>query len=103
MSLLREVEQGSRDAKPAITAAVAEALGVDVASLADQPYDQHDRPGDRIHAVIPALRRVLAYGGSWPELKAAARIESDVLASSLVADRGLDLRRCPSPAAPAHG
>src|SRR6266511_1200058 len=83
VSLLRKVEQGSRDATPAITAAVAKALGVDVTSLTGQPYDQHGRRRDRIHTLIPALRRALTYWDlppelptpprSWPELEAAAR------------------------------
>ncbi len=82
VSLLRKVEQGSRDATPAITAAVAKALGVDVTSLTGQPYDQHGRRRDRIHTLIPALRRALTYWDlppelptpprSWPELKADA-------------------------------
>ncbi len=77
------VEQGSRDATPTITAAVAKALGVDVTSLTGQPYNEHGRRRDRIHALIPALCRALTYWDlppelptpprSWPELEAAAR------------------------------
>src|SRR5215471_9362489 len=61
LSLLRKVEQGSRDATPALVATVAKALGVDVSSLTGQPYDQHGRHRDRIHALMPDLRRALMY------------------------------------------
>jgi transcriptional regulator with XRE-family HTH domain len=64
VSLLRKVEQGSRDATPALTAAVAKALGVDVTSLTGQPYDQYGRRRDRIHALMPDLRRALTSGVS---------------------------------------
>jgi transcriptional regulator with XRE-family HTH domain len=72
-SLLRKVEQGSRDATPAITAAVAKALGVDVTSLTGQPYDQHGRHRDRVHTHVPALRRALTYWDLPPELPTPPR------------------------------
>ena len=82
VSLLRKVEQGSRDATPAITAAVAKALGVDVTSLTGQPYDQYGRRRDRIHALIPALRRALTYWDLAPELPAPPRSWSDLKADA---------------------
>jgi nucleoside-diphosphate-sugar epimerase len=48
-------------ATPAFTAAVAKILGADVTTLTGQPYDQHGRGRDRIHAAVPALRRALSY------------------------------------------
>ncbi|MGH3999852.1 MAG: helix-turn-helix domain-containing protein, partial [Pseudonocardiaceae bacterium] len=60
-SLLRKVEQGSRDATPVLVAAVAKALSVDVTTLNGQPYDRTGRHPDRIHALIPPLRQALAY------------------------------------------
>jgi hypothetical protein len=50
---LRKVEQGSRDATPALTAAIAKALGVDVTSLTGQPY--YDSRTLRSIAVCNAL------------------------------------------------
>jgi transcriptional regulator with XRE-family HTH domain len=82
ISLLRKVEQGSRDATPAVVAAVAKAVGVDVTSLTGQPYDRHGRHRDRIHALMPDVRRALMYWDlppetatrprPWPELVADA-------------------------------
>jgi transcriptional regulator with XRE-family HTH domain len=67
LSLLRKVEQGSRDATPALVAAVANTLEVAVSALTGQPYDQHGRRRDRIHALIPALRSALTYWDLPPE------------------------------------
>lgn len=54
LSMVRKVEQGKRDATPAFTAAAAKALNIDVTTLTGQPYDQHGRGRDRIHAAMPA-------------------------------------------------
>src|SRR5882757_9786152 len=67
LSLLRKVEQGSRDATPALVAAAARALGVDVTALTGQPYDQDGSRPDRIHALIPQLRQALTYWDLPPE------------------------------------
>jgi transcriptional regulator with XRE-family HTH domain len=67
LSMLRKVEQGSRDATPAVIAAVAKALGVSVNSLTGQPYDQYGQRQDRIHALIPGLRYALTYWDLPPE------------------------------------
>lgn len=83
LSMLRKVEQGSRDATPGLVAAVARTLGVAVSALTGQPYDQHGRHRDRIHSLVPGLRYALTYwdlppetdpAGSrpWPEQLAAA-------------------------------
>src|SRR5439155_7703517 len=68
LSLLRKVEQGSRDATPAVVAAVANALTIDVTALTGQPYDQQGRHQDRIHTLVPALRRALTYWDLPPDL-----------------------------------
>ena len=73
LSLLRKVEQGSRDATPGVVAAVARALDVSVSTLTGQPYDQHGRHRDRVHQHIPALRRALTYWDLPPDLTTAPR------------------------------
>lgn len=73
LSMLRKVEQGSRDATPALVAAVAKALNISVNTLTGQPYDQTGRHRDRVHAQIPALRRSLTYWDLPPHLDAAPR------------------------------
>lgn len=72
-SLLRKVEQGSRDATPVLIASVARALAVDVTTLTGQPYDRGGRRPDRIHSLMPALRRTLAYWETPPSLDTAPR------------------------------
>ncbi|OLB78803.1 MAG: hypothetical protein AUI14_12035 [Actinobacteria bacterium 13_2_20CM_2_71_6] len=67
LSLLRKVEQGARDATPALVAATAKALGVDVTALTGQPYDQDGRRRDRIHALVPQLRQALTYWDLPPD------------------------------------
>ncbi|WP_165486002.1 helix-turn-helix transcriptional regulator [Frankia sp. Cppng1_Ct_nod] len=61
VSLLRKVEQGSRDTTPALVADTARVLAIDVTALTGQPYDQAGRRRDPIHTHIPALRRALTY------------------------------------------
>jgi transcriptional regulator with XRE-family HTH domain len=83
VSLLRKVEQGSRDATPVLVAAVSKILEVDVTTLNGQPYDRDGRHPDRIHSLMPPLRRALGYWDvppipetaprGWAELKADAR------------------------------
>lgn len=68
VSLLRKVEQGSRDATPALVAAVGKARSIDVTTLTGQPYDQGGRNEDRIHRHMPALRRALTYWDLPPQL-----------------------------------
>lgn len=68
LSLLRKVEQGERAATPAMIAACAAALRIEVAQLTGQPYDQEGRQRDPIHALLPELRRALAYWDLPPQL-----------------------------------
>jgi transcriptional regulator with XRE-family HTH domain len=82
VSLLRKVEQGSRDATPAVVAAVAKALGVDVTSLTGQPYDQHGRHRDRVHALMPDVRRALMYWDLPPETPSGPRPWPELVADA---------------------
>ncbi|MFC8796943.1 helix-turn-helix domain-containing protein [Promicromonospora sp. NPDC057138] len=72
-SLLRKVEQGSRDATPVLVAAIANVLEIDVTMLTGQPYDRDGKRPDRIHALIPPLRRALAYWDLPPTPEYAPR------------------------------
>lgn len=82
VSLLRKVEQGSRDATPVVVAAVARALAVDVTTLTGQPYHREGRRPDRIHAHMPALRRALAHWDAAPDLPTAPRSAVELAAAS---------------------
>jgi len=89
LSLLRKVEQGSRDATPAFVAAAARILGVDVTALTGQPYDQTGRRPDRIHSLIPKLRRALTYWDLAPDppsVRALPHLRAE-------AERAAELRR----------
>lgn len=87
LSLLRKVEQGSRDATPALVAAVAKVLGVSVSTLTGQPYDQHGRHRDRIHQQIPALRHALTYWDLPPELETAPRPWAEMIDNAKTVSR----------------
>jgi transcriptional regulator with XRE-family HTH domain len=82
LSLLRKVEQGSRDASPALVAAVAKALGVDVSTLTGQPYDIEGPRRDAVHAQMPNLRRALNYWDVPPAVDGPFRPAADVLADA---------------------
>ncbi len=58
-SVIGRVERGDVPASPAFTAAVAGALGVDVATLYGQPYGSAVTVPSAEHAGIPALRAAL--------------------------------------------
>lgn len=89
LSLLRKVEQGSRDATPALIAAVARALTIDVTALTGQPYDLGGRQLDPLHQHIPRLRRALTYWDLPPE-GVTPRSPAELVRD---ADRAADLRR----------
>src|SRR5690349_16820928 len=61
VSLLRKVEQGTRDATQQFIAAAAKTLATDVTTLTGQPCDQHGRTRDPIHVLMPSLRHALTY------------------------------------------
>lgn len=72
-SLIAQVERGHKPATPALVAAVARALDVDVTDLTGQPYRAADARGDRIHAAIPQIRQALVYWDIPPDLGAPPR------------------------------
>lgn len=82
LSLLRKVEQGERAATPAMIAACAAALRIEVAQLTGQPYDQEGRQRDPIHALLPELRRALAYWDLPPQLDEPIRPWETLVAST---------------------
>jgi transcriptional regulator with XRE-family HTH domain len=59
LSLLRKVEQGSRQVTHQLVASVAAGLGVERNELTGQPYRSGDRTLDAVHDLIPELRREL--------------------------------------------
>ena len=59
LSLLRKVEQGSRQVTHPLVSAVAAALGVDRTDLTGQPYRSGDRSLDAVHDLVPDIRREL--------------------------------------------
>src|SRR3954470_24495630 len=90
VSLLRKVEQGTRDATQQFIAAAAKYLATDVTTLTGQPYDQHGRTRDPIHALMPSLRHALTYWDLEPALDKAPRPWNALKADTLVA---AELRR----------
>lgn len=82
MSLLRKVEQGSRDATPVLIAAVAKPLDVEVTVLTGQPYDFDGIRADRIHTLMPALRRALSYWDLPPEPDVPPRTRDELVADA---------------------
>ncbi|WP_329521727.1 helix-turn-helix domain-containing protein [Spirillospora sp. NBC_01491] len=84
---LAQVEAAHKAATPA---AVAAALGMDPAELYGQPYQSRGQD-DRVHAMIPELRRVLAYMDVGPELAGRPR-SVDVLAAEVATARRLETK-----------
>ncbi|PRX50483.1 transcriptional regulator with XRE-family HTH domain [Prauserella shujinwangii] len=73
LSLVKQVEQGRVPASPAFVAAVARALGVAAPELMGQPYQPRTVDDQRVHAIIPALRRELAAYRLPPAVSAPPR------------------------------
>ncbi|MEU4384592.1 helix-turn-helix transcriptional regulator [Promicromonospora sp. NPDC023805] len=82
LSLLRKVEQGTRDATPVLIAAVSKPLDVEVTVLTGQPYGFDGRRPDRIHALMPGLRRALAYWDLPPETHTPPRTRAEITADA---------------------
>ncbi|MBO0610743.1 helix-turn-helix domain-containing protein [Myceligenerans salitolerans] len=59
LSLLRKIEQGDRDVSQPVAAAVGRVLRVDASTLTGQPYHREGSSPDRIHKLVPDLRRAL--------------------------------------------
>ncbi|GAA2076698.1 helix-turn-helix domain-containing protein [Actinomadura alba] len=90
-SHLAQVEAGHKVATPAFAAAVAAALGVDVAELYGQPFRASTGREDQVHAAIPELRKVLAYVDVGPDLAGPPRT-LDQLAAEVATARRLLLQ-----------
>lgn len=82
LSLLRKVEQESREATPVLIAAVAKPLAVDVTTLTGQPYDLNGPHRDAIHELIPPVRRVLNYWDVPPDVETPPRPAAEILADA---------------------
>jgi transcriptional regulator with XRE-family HTH domain len=59
VSLLRKVEQGVKPASSALVVSVAKTLHADRADLTGQPYKTGDRNHDKVHELVPDIRREL--------------------------------------------
>jgi transcriptional regulator with XRE-family HTH domain len=70
---LGRIERGERDVTPALMAAVATALGVDLNTISGQPYDREGPRRDPAHAHIPLIRTCLTYWDVPPERLAGPR------------------------------
>jgi transcriptional regulator with XRE-family HTH domain len=79
-SLIAQVERGHKPASPALIAAAAKALNVDLTELTGQPYRGRDARTDRIHEAIPEIRQVLAYWDIEPELEVPPRPLAEIAA-----------------------
>ncbi|GAA2290686.1 helix-turn-helix transcriptional regulator [Nonomuraea roseoviolacea subsp. roseoviolacea] len=77
-SLIAQVERGHKPATPALVAAVARAVNVDVTELTGQPYRGRTARTDRIHATVSELRQALVYGDVPPDLETPARSLDDL-------------------------
>ncbi|MEV6007284.1 helix-turn-helix transcriptional regulator [Streptomyces sp. NPDC051976] len=89
-SYLQKLESGARRASPSLTLALAKALRFGPEVLTGQPYYGEPETEDKVHAVIPELRRVLLCYDSPDELDVAPRSLA-VLASEV--DQVAALRR----------
>jgi transcriptional regulator with XRE-family HTH domain len=78
LSLVRQVEQGRVPASPAFVSSTARALALPATSLLDQPYAVDTRADQRLHAVIPELRRELASYRLPPETEQRPRPLSEL-------------------------
>jgi transcriptional regulator with XRE-family HTH domain len=65
-SLIAQVERGHKPATPALIAAVARALNIDVTELTGQPYGAgNGHPPEQIHLAIPQICSLWRSSG-WP-------------------------------------
>lgn len=86
-SYIGQIEAGHKIPHPATVAALARGLRVDPVELTGQPY-RDTRADDRVHEVIPDVRRALAYLDVPPELEMPPR-PLDELAAEIEAVRAL--------------
>lgn len=71
-SYIGQIEAGHKVPHPATVAALARGLRVDPVELTGQPY-RDTRADDRVHEVIPDVRRALAYLDVPPDLETPPR------------------------------
>jgi transcriptional regulator with XRE-family HTH domain len=71
-STIRKVERGERAASPAMIAAIARALGVNVTDITEQPYGAWNASPASEQAAVPALRQALVEGDD-PDLDVPTR------------------------------
>lgn len=71
-STIRKVESGDRAATPAVIAAVARALSVNVTDITEQPYGAWNASPESEQAAVPAIRRALVEGED-PDLDVPTR------------------------------
>ncbi|MFI6062163.1 helix-turn-helix domain-containing protein [Streptomyces sp. NPDC051286] len=89
-SYVQKLESGARKASPSLVLALAKALHFGPEVLTGQPYYGEPEAEDRVHAVIPDLRRIMLCYDTPDELEIAPRPLS-VLASEV--DQVAALRR----------
>ncbi|MGJ5898348.1 helix-turn-helix domain-containing protein [Streptomyces niveiscabiei] len=89
-SYIQKLESGARKASPSLILALAKALRFGPEVLTGQPYYGEPEAEDRVHAVIPELRRLLLCYDSPDDLEIAPRSLA-VLASEV--DQVATLRR----------
>ncbi|MGW5674036.1 helix-turn-helix domain-containing protein [Streptomyces sp. NPDC003860] len=89
-SLIQKLESGARKATPSLISALARALHFGPEVLTGQPYYGDPEAEDKVHAVIPELRRILLCFDAPDELETRPRALS-VLASEV--DQIATLRR----------
>jgi|SRR4051812_23339837 transcriptional regulator with XRE-family HTH domain len=73
LSLLRKVEQGSRQVTQSLISSVAVALGVQRTRLTGQPYRSGDRALDSVYDLAPDIRRELVAHVFRPKRTARCR------------------------------
>lgn len=79
-SYIAQIESGHRVPSPAVTAALATGLRVDVTDLTGQPYRGATPSDDRVHELIPDVRRALTYVDLPPDLEVPPRALDDLAA-----------------------
>ncbi|GGU43931.1 helix-turn-helix transcriptional regulator [Streptomyces violascens] len=89
-SYIQKLESGARKASPSLTLALSKALHFGVEVLTGQPYYGEPEAEDRVHAVVPELRRIMLCYDTPDELEIAPR-SLPVLASEI--DQIAALRR----------
>ena len=77
-SYIAQIEAGHRIPSPAVTVALANGLRVDITELTGQPYRGTTPSGDRVHEMIPDVRRALTYIDLPPDFDIQPRSLDDL-------------------------